>query len=71
MSQSFKCDICGNCVATEAEAQAEREEARESTTILGVQVDIGIIVKVYKQHVCDTCWVLVRQKVKAWIQANL
>ena len=71
MSQAFKCDICGDCVSSEAAAYSEREEARESTNILGVQVDIGIIVKVYVQHVCNTCWPLVRQKVKAWINANL
>ena len=71
MSQAFKCDICGDCVSSEDLARPEREEVRQPTTILGTQVDIGIIVKVYVPNVCNSCWLLVRSKVKAWIEANL
>lgn len=71
MSQAFQCDLCGDCVANEDLARAEREVAKENTTILGTQLDIGIIIKVYKQHVCNTCWDLVMTKVKAWVNANI
>ncbi len=71
MSQAFKCNICDKCVSAEADAKSEREVARQPTTILGVALDIGIIIKVYLPHVCDECWILVMQKVKAWVDANL
>jgi hypothetical protein len=71
MSQSFRCDICGDCVSAEADAQSQREVVRQPTTILGVQLDLAIIIKAYVPHVCNTCWGLVMGKVKAWVQANL
>ena len=71
MSQAFQCDLCGDCVASEDLAKSEREVARESTTINGTQVDIGIIIRAYIPHVCNTCWGLVMDKVKAWVNANI
>lgn len=71
MSQAFRCDLCGDCAATEDLARRQREVARESTTVSGTQTDIGIIIKVYQPHVCNTCWSLVMAKVKAWINANI
>ena len=71
MSQAFRCDLCGDYVANEDLAQAEREVAKENVTVSGTQTDIGIIIKVYKQHVCNICWGLVMAKVKAWINANV
>lgn len=71
MSQAFRCDLCGDCVASEDLAKSTREVANESANIAGTQTDIGIIIKVYKPHVCNTCWALVMQKVKAWVQANI
>ena len=71
MSISFKCDLCGDCVDSEALAESEREVAHESANISGTQTDIGIIIKVYKPHVCNPCWLLVMAKVKAWVNANI
>ena len=66
MSQAFQCDLCGNCVASEDLAKSEREVVNKSTDIAGTQVDIGIVIKVYKPHVDAECWALVMAKVKAW-----
>lgn len=71
MSQAFRCDLCGNCVQSEDLARAEREVARENTTVSNTGTDIGIIIKVYKQHVCNSCWSLVMQRVKQWVDAHL
>ena len=71
MSQAFQCDLCGDCVSSEDLARAEREVANENTTIAGTQTNIGIIIKAYKAHVCNTCWGLVMAKVKAWVNANI
>ena len=67
MSQAFRCDLCGDCVSSEDLAKSEREVVNKSTTINGTQTDIGISVKVYKPHVCNTCWALVMAKVKQWV----
>lgn len=71
MTQAFRCDLCGECVVSEGNAQSSREVARQPTNINGVGVDIGIIVQAHKQHVCNSCWAKVMQKVKAWVDANL
>jgi hypothetical protein len=71
MTQAFKCDICGECITNEQDAQSERQLARETTTINSVSVDISISIEVYVSHVCDTCWALTLQKVKAWMNANI
>jgi hypothetical protein len=71
MSQAYKCDLCGECSVSEDLVKSEREVARESTTISGTGTDLGIIIKVYKQHVCNSCWSEVMNKVKAWVEAHL
>jgi hypothetical protein len=71
MSQAFRCDLCGDCVVSEDLAKAQREVANEPTTVSGTDTNIGIIIKVYKQHVCNACWSNVMNKVKAWADANL
>jgi len=71
MSQAFKCDICGDCVANEQNVKSQREVAKENTTVDSVPVDIGIIIKVYVSHICDACWAKVMAKVKAWINAHI
>ena len=67
MSQAFQCDLCGDCVSSEDLAKSEREVVNKSTTINGTQTDIGISIKVYKPHVCNTCWALVMTQVKQWV----
>lgn len=71
MSQAYKCDVCGDCVDNADNAKAEREVARESALIQAVTVDVYIKVGVDVAHVCNTCWLLVMQKVKQWVIANI
>ena len=71
MSQAYMCDLCSGCVTSEDLAMSEREVARDSTTINSVTLDIGIIIKAYKPHVCNTCWAIVMQRVKSWVDANI
>lgn len=71
MTQAYKCDLCGNCVLNADDAKSQRLVVRQTSTINMVEVDIGIIIKVFVPHVCDDCWALTMSKVKAWINANV
>ena len=70
MSQAFKCDICGNCVAQQADAASAREVARENTTIFGKSVDLFIVLGADVAHTCDTCFAEIKSKAKAWLNAH-
>jgi hypothetical protein len=71
MSQAYKCDLCGDCVDDASDATSEREVARESATISTTQADLYIKLGVDVAHVCNACFVIVKQKAKAWIIANI
>ena len=71
MSQAFKCDICGSCVDDANDAKSEREVARQSVPINGIDVDMYIKVGASVAHVCDSCFSVIMQKVKQWVIANI
>jgi hypothetical protein len=70
MSQAYKCDICGDFVSAADQAISERQVSKENMLVVGEQIDVGIIIKVYKPHTCDTCFNIILQRVRAWLNAN-
>jgi hypothetical protein len=71
MSQAYRCDLCGDCVDNSDDAKNEREIARVTTTISGTSADLYIGLGVAVAHVCNACFVIVKEKTKAWIIANI
>jgi len=71
MTQAYKCDICGQCELNEQDVLNNREVVKQETTLNAMPVEIGISIKVYVVHICNTCWALAMQKVKAWVEANV
>jgi hypothetical protein len=71
MSQAYRCDLCGDCVDNADDAKAEREVAREASTVSGTVADLYIKIGVDMPHTCDTCFAIVMQKAKAWMNANI
>ena len=71
MSQAYRCDLCGNCVDDSDNAKKEREVARVSATISGTTADLYITLGADVAHVCNDCFLLIKQKAKQWIVANV
>ena len=71
MSQSFRCDLCGDCVDSADNAKQEREIARVSASISGTTADVYIKLGADVAHVCDVCFDIIKQKAKQWIEANI
>lgn len=71
MSRAYRCDLCGNCVDNADNAKNEREIARVSGNISGTTADLFIKLGADVAHVCDTCFVIIKQKAKQWIVANV
>ena len=71
MSKAFRCDLCGSCIDSEDQAKNEREVARETTSISGTTADLFITLGADVAHVWDECFLIIKQKAKAWIIANV
>lgn len=71
MSQAYRCDLCGDCIDNLDDARNEREVAREQTSISGTAADLYIKLGADVAHVCNACFVIIKQKAKAWIIANV
>ena len=71
MSQAFKCDLCGECADSADTVKHEREVARESASISGTSADIYIRIGADVAHVCDTCFSIIMDKVKLWVNAHI
>jgi len=71
MSLAYKCDLCGDFVASEADAKRERVLAQENTTISNTTTVLTLKLDLGKPHVCDRCFAKGVKKTKEWILANI
>jgi len=71
MSKAFRCDLCGDCIDNEDDAQHEREVARVSATVSNTVADVYIKLGADVAHVCNGCFTIIKQKAKQWIVANV
>ena len=71
MSLAYRCDLCGEFVMSENDAQAERTVASENATISNTVTLLSLNLNLGQNHVCDDCFNIGLQKTKAWVQAHL
>jgi len=70
MSLAYKCDLCGDFVSSEADAERERIVAQENATVSNTVTIMTLKLDLGKAHVCDRCFNIGKQKAKDWIIAH-
>lgn len=71
MSNAYKCDLCGDCIDNETDAQNRREIQRGTVTINTVPVEMYLMLGAEVPHVCGSCWVLLMKRLKQWAISNI
>ena len=71
MSRAYKCDLCRACIDNMDDAKNDREVARVSASVSGTIADLYIRLGADVAHVCNDCFVIIKQKAKQWIIANV
>ena len=56
MSLAYKCDLCGDFVSSESDADSERILIQDDITISNTDTTMTITLDLGKPHVCDTCF---------------